>query len=169
MFAFYARSAQEMVVRLGLAMREGWLMRAKRLSVAALGLLLCLAGAAAGQTKEDREAKANAKARMQAAQTVYRGAVARWKLGPGPGESSSGDFAEKLYRWSRRWMEAQTEASDRKADQSTAAEDHLARMRDLEKIAREQLKRKLIAAVDVAAVEFYRLQAEKRVSKLKKK
>jgi hypothetical protein len=45
----------------------------------------------------------------------------------------------------------------------------LARMRELEDMGRGALKMKTIAPYEVSAVEFYRLDAEKRLRKLKKK
>jgi len=134
-------------------------------------LLLGLSGVVLAQTqddKQDKKAIANAKARATAAEAIYKGLLARWKKGPGIGESGSGDFAEKLYRWSSRWMEAQTEAGDKKAE-AAAAQSHVDRMRELDRIAREQQKLKVVGVLDVTAVQFYRLQAEKRLRKLKKK
>jgi hypothetical protein len=132
------------------------------------GVLLSLAGLAQSETKEDKEARANAKARMEAARKVYNGMLLRWRMGP-PGEVSTSDVLEKGALWSRRWMEAQIEASTKKADQIAAAEEHLARMRKMEKIATDQHKNKALASYEVSVAEFHRLDAEKRLRKLKNK
>jgi hypothetical protein len=76
---------------------------------------------------------------------------------------------EHLYRWSARWRDAQVEASAKKADQLAAVEEHLARMRKLEKLVREHHKAGFALPVDVSAVEFYRLEAEKYLLEVKKK
>ena len=145
-------------------------MKAKRFGPAclAVALILSLAGAAPPETRDDKEnsPKANAKARLVAAQTVYKGMLARWKKGPGLGEAGSNDFAEKIYRWSVRWRQAQADAGGKQAD---AAQGHLARMRELERITREQHKRGVVAVIDVTAVEFFRLEAEALLHKSNKK
>jgi hypothetical protein len=112
----------------------------------------------------DDDTAANAKARMQAAQKVYKGLMARSAIDPnvGPG------IYDQLYRWSQRWMEAQADSGTKK-DQAAAAEAHLARMRELEKMARKLEKQKLLAPYELSAIEFYRLAAEKHLRSVGKK
>jgi hypothetical protein len=125
-------------------------------------LLLSLTGRASA-APQDKDAPANARARMEAAQKVYKGLLARWKVDP-----NLPDPFERLHRWSSRWMEAQAEPGTKK-DQIAAAEAHLARMRELEKEARKLLQEKFIAPHEVSATEFYRLDAEKHLRAVKKK
>jgi hypothetical protein len=134
-----------------------------RTSLLFAGLLLSLAGMTSAAAAED-DAAANARARMEAAQKVYKGLLARWAIDP----NLQPAVYEHLYRWSCRWMEAQAESGTKK-DRLTAAEAHLARMRDLEKTARKLLKEGLGAPYEVSAIEFYRLDAEKRLQTIRKK
>jgi len=135
-----------------------------RTTVLLAGLMLNLAGSASA-APQDRDAAANARARMEAAQKVYQGILARQKVDP---NLSGPHVWELLHRWSSRWMEAHAEAGARK-DQIAAAEAHLARMRGLEKYARGVLKQKMVAPYEVSAAEFYRLDAEKHLRAVKKK
>jgi hypothetical protein len=126
------------------------------------GLLPSLAGRAPAPA-EEKDAAVNARARREAAEKVYMGLLARWKLDP----NFPAPF-ERLHRWSSRWMEAQAEPGTKK-DRLAAARAHLARMRELEKEAQELLKKRLIAPYEVSEAEFYRLDAEKRLRALGKK
>ncbi len=127
------------------------------------GVLLALTSQSFAASR-DEDATANARARMEASQKVYKGLLARSAVDPnlGPG------VYEQLHRWSRRWMEAQAESGTRK-DQIASAEAHLARMRELEKTARKLAKEKFLAAYEVSAIEFYRLDAEKHLGAIQKK
>ncbi len=120
----------------------------------------------------DEKDKANANARMEAARKVYEGTIRRWKTelpvaGKGGGakvpEFGMGLF-EHLHRWSLRWMEAEQEASDKKADKIAAAESHLKRMTEHEKAWKGNSN---LSGVERAALEFYRLEAEKLLKKAK--
>ena len=137
-----------------------------------VGLALGLLGGGPAEAADDARV-ANARARLAAAQKVYKGLQDRWRSGP-PADDltklSYRDFAELSYRWSVRWLEAQQETSPRQADQVAAAEAHLARMRQLAKMLRAA--RGLggfVSPVEVAAGEFYRLDAERALLRLKKK
>lgn len=67
---------------------------------------------------------------------------------------------ESLYWWSRRWLESEQQLLGEKGDKSVAAQKHLERMKDLEKVIRD-LQRSNIATVDeISAAEFYRSEAE---------
>ncbi len=129
-------------------------------------LILALAAAPAvlfSPAQAGQGQKANAKARLQAARKVYEGYLSRYKIGP-----SQPLDAEKLYQWSRRWLEAQQDLALKKADRVAAAEAHLARMRRLEQTMRD-LARKEVAPYEVAGAEFYRLEAERWVAQAKGK
>jgi hypothetical protein len=68
--------------------------------------------------------------------------------------------AEGLYWWSRRWMEADQQLSEQKADRTAAAQKHVERMKDLEAIIRELRRNKLATIDELTAAEFYRSEAE---------
>lgn len=127
------------------------------------GLLLSLALVTSLARAED-SAIANAKARLEAARKVYKwmreGRIwlrekSRWSM-------------ESDYQWSRRWLEAERDVSDKKADQVAAAEGHLERMKTLEAEIKGRLKED-IRPVDAATVEFYRLEAEQILAQVRKK
>jgi hypothetical protein len=125
------------------------------------GLLLGLAGMASTASAEE-DAAANARARLEAAQKVYKCLLARWRTDPNFSEPF-----EQLHRWSLRWREAQAEPGTKK-DRLAAAEAHLMRMRDLDKVARKLLEKRLLAPYEVSQTEFYRLDAEKHLHAVKK-
>lgn len=52
---------------------------------------------------------------------------------PAPGVNLRLVKAEEVHAWSMRWLQAERELSDKKADQIAALEDHLKRMKELEK------------------------------------
>jgi hypothetical protein len=66
-----------------------------------------------------------------------------------------------------RWKEAEQEAAGKKADSLVPVKAHLVRMRDLEKLANEG--KKFLAPSDLAAAEFYRLEAENLLRLARKK
>jgi hypothetical protein len=68
---------------------------------------------------------------------------------------------EVLYRWSRRWMDGALAASKTKQERIAAAEAHLKRMKDLERVAPELKKVAYVfPASSEAAATYYRLEAE---------
>jgi hypothetical protein len=145
-------------------MRAKWLLPA----ILVAGLLLSLGGAAPVETRDDKDLRANARARMEAAKTVYKGMLARFRTDPNFHLSFS-RLLRELYLWSTRWLEAQIEMSAKKADHIDAAVEHLIRMRELEKSTLAARRQRMATDYEVAAAEFYRLDAEKQVLKLKKK
>jgi hypothetical protein len=104
-------------------------------------------------SKEDR---ANARARVEAARMVYQSILALHQENPNVEPFD----AEKRYRWSRRWMEAQRDVSAKKENQVAAIKGHLLRMKTLEKVVKSMTK-ETMALYEAKAVEFYRLEAEK--------
>jgi hypothetical protein len=127
------------------------------------GLLLSLAGMSSAAFPAD-DAQSNAKARMDAARKVYKALLARSAIDP----NVSSVVYDQLYRWSCRWMEAQVESGTNK-EKLSAVEGHVGRMRELDKMAQQLLNKKLIAPYEVSAIEFYRLDAEKRLRAVQKK
>ena len=91
-----------------------------------------------------------AEARLKAARQAYEQLVKTIGFG-------TVDF-ETLHTWSRRILDAQTEAAPR--ERVAALEAHLARMRDLEKMAGERYKTGNASPADVTATEYYRIEAE---------
>ncbi len=126
-----------------------------------IGLLLGLVLSAPVQA--DDQARANAQGRLEAARQVYAGIIKNYEAG-----QVGLDF-EKLYWWSRRWREAQHDLSDKKEDRIAAAQAHLERMRKLEGWVKESRKKGFLTLVEVAAQEFYRLEAEQWLAREKGK
>jgi hypothetical protein len=113
----------------------------------------------------DESNLANAKERAEAASKVYQGIFERSKIDP-----NAPLDPEKLYQWSRRWMEAEQETNEKKEDRIAAAEAHLQRMKTLEKYALLlQEKKGLITTTEVAAQKFFRLEAERTLAQIKGK
>jgi len=69
-------------------------------------------------------------------------------------------FVELVYRWSRRWLEAELELSDKKADQMAAYQAHSDRMRELTRITRERFRFRANTIEEATAVEFYTTEAD---------
>ena len=74
---------------------------------------------------------------------------------------------DRIYRWSERWLHAEQELNDKKADRITAAEGHLRRMKQLEDLVKNVYKAGAAAPIELPAVEYYRLDAEVALSKAK--
>jgi hypothetical protein len=68
--------------------------------------------------------------------------------------------AEKVYLWSRRVLEAQRDLSDKKAERIAALEDHLARMKELRKVALARYRAGHATHTEALAGEFYVAEAE---------
>jgi hypothetical protein len=75
--------------------------------------------------------------------------------------------AEQVHQWSRRWLGAARDASNKKSSQIEALEAHLERMRELEKAAQAKFEGKRGPASDVWAAEYHRLDAELELSRTK--
>lgn len=67
---------------------------------------------------------------------------------------------EATFRWSLRWMEAEREATSVPEARKTAREAHVKRMQELEKRVKQKFQSGEAMEADVAAAEFYRLDAE---------
>jgi hypothetical protein len=91
------------------------------------------------------------KAKMEAARKTYE---RTWEV-----EGGSVDV-EHVYQWSRRWLEAERQLSDKKSDRSAAAQGHLDRMKALQKRAGDLHKTISISMQQLSATEFYRVEAE---------
>ncbi len=67
---------------------------------------------------------------------------------------------ERLYQWSRRWLDAQVSLATTDADRNAALAAHRDRMKDLSKLTAALIKSGLAPAADEAAAEYFELEAE---------
>ncbi len=117
---------------------------------------------------DDPKAKADlVKAKIEAARKVYEQSV----KGPGGvGGAGARLNSEKAYLWSRRWMEAESEATEDKDKRLAALEAHRDRMRDLKKMVDILVKEGLTAvAADGTAADYYVAEAELWLAEAKPK
>jgi RND family efflux transporter MFP subunit len=108
--------------------------------------------AAAGPGAGDMDTAAK-KALLEAARKVYEFDAARARNGEAVG-------AEDSYRWSHRWLEAQRDLTEAKAERVTAHRDHLERMKALENRTKALADAGQGRPSDAAAGRYYRIQAE---------
>jgi hypothetical protein len=107
---------------------------------------------------------ANAKARAEAARKVYEGLLGRAKV------DQNGLDLDKLDLWSRRWMEADQEQSEKKEDRIATAEAHLQRAKKLEATIKQLFEQKgFVSRVELDAQTYFRLDAERTLAELKDK
>jgi hypothetical protein len=93
-----------------------------------------------------------AKQLRDAARTTYETTWTNYREGRVPGEL--------VYRWSRRWLKAERQLSDKPADQLAAFQAHRDRMQKLEALV-ERVHRAGQTTVDeVSAAEYYRVEAD---------
>jgi hypothetical protein len=67
--------------------------------------------------------------------------------------------AELVYQWSRRWLDARISIGGASGVRA-AVEEHLTRMKALEKLVQDRRERGVAALHEVPAARFYRLEAE---------
>jgi hypothetical protein len=130
-------------------------------ALAALGL--CLASCPSSARGADEKAAENAKTRLAASQKVYTDTFQRWQIDVGPPRDWEKRYQqdwERMYQWSRRWLEAAREVTDTKEGRIAAIGAHLDRMKKLEDLGQHWLRKGYVSKVEVAAVEFFRLEAE---------
>jgi hypothetical protein len=72
---------------------------------------------------------------------------------------------EQVHQWSQRWMRADQQANNKKAEQLEALKGHVSRMQELEKKAQDRLQNRRGLASDVPAAEYHRLEAELDLSR----
>jgi hypothetical protein len=129
----------------------------------AAGLVLGLA-VLTSPARADDKTKENAKGRLEAARKVYEGVFQRARVDP----SASLD-PDKLALWSRRWAEAERDLGDTKEEKIAAVQGHLDRMKKLEGLFKAMRQSALVSPTDVAAQEYYRLEAEQWLTQAKEK
>jgi hypothetical protein len=119
---------------------------------AALLLTVLLVGPLAAGADPAPAPSPLAKQRRDAARKTYETVWANYRDGRVPGEM--------VYRWSRRWLRAEHEVSDKPADRIAACEAHLARMRRLEALVQRVQRSGQTTVDEVSGAEYYRVQAE---------
>jgi hypothetical protein len=67
---------------------------------------------------------------------------------------------ESVYQWSRRWLDAEIEASGNAADQIAAYQRHLDRMKQLEERVRNMVEKANSWHGMVASANYFRAEAE---------
>jgi hypothetical protein len=123
-----------------------------------LGLSLASAPLAAPEAAD--KTAALIKAKCDAARKTFEVARIDYREGRGG--------MERLYWWSRRWMESEQQlAGQQKPELLAAAQGHLDRMRELERIIRKLQQSKVAVVDEVTAAEFYRLEADLWVQQMK--
>jgi hypothetical protein len=107
----------------------------------------------------------NASARRDAARKAFELRLERRKV-----DLSVNFDPDYLRQWSRRWMKAEQEMAADKVGSIAAAEAHLGRMKKVESMTHALANAGLSAAPDVvAAVEYFRLEAEDWLAQAKAK
>jgi hypothetical protein len=114
---------------------------------------------AAGGKDEEGALK---KALVEEARKVYQMDLDRLR-------NLQGASAEDLYRWSRRWLEAQLDLAAKGPERLTALREHLARMQDVEQITAVMWKVGQGREADAAAGRYYRAQAALWLARERKK
>jgi hypothetical protein len=106
--------------------------------------------------------KALAEARVNSARKAYEETVKLYR------EGRIRDV-DRVYLWSQRWLDAERDLNSKKADQVAAVEAHWKRMKKLEESFQSRYKVGAAAAIELAAVEYYRVEAEVWLVKAKAK
>jgi hypothetical protein len=148
---------------------------AGRLLAAALAAAGALPAAHADDTPKPADnsapaVKALAKARVDAAHAAFDEALRAY------GQTKRVDAtlvtmttAEQVYGWSVRWLEAQRGAGGEKAEHIKALEDHLNRMKDLQRQVERMYTGGLVPRLEVAGTQFYLTEAELWLARAKAK
>ncbi len=118
---------------------------------AGLGSRLSAAGANPSAVYDEAALR---KTELEEARKTYEMNLQRFRAATG------GVTPEDLYRWSRRWLEAQLDSVGNKQERTAALRGHLERMRDLEKRTESLAKAGQGTTADASAGKYYRTQAE---------
>jgi hypothetical protein len=128
-----------------------------------LALFVCLGLVAAGVYSLAAEEKGkpgaqapNARARRDAAKMVYEGSFQHHLEQPEGMPAEVGYFHD----WSVRWMQAERDLSQTKAEQIAALEGHLKRMQFWKELLDARVKDGQASKYAASAGEFFRLEAE---------
>jgi hypothetical protein len=117
-------------------------------------ILLVIPGLAGARPEADQAAiRADlARQRRDAARKTFEVTWINYRQGRAGGDT--------LYRWSRRWLKAERELSDRPAEQVAAFKAHLDRMRNLERLVQNVQPTGQTTVDEVSGAAFYRAEAE---------
>jgi hypothetical protein len=124
-----------------------------------VGLLLAgsaWTGSAAQEQDPPAQSAPNATKRLNAAKKVYESS---WQLLQQQPDDAP-DEVEHYYRWSVRWMQAEREIGRNNADRVAALEAHLKRMQFWKKRMSDLREEGIAPANEVAAADFFFLEAE---------
>jgi outer membrane protein TolC len=114
--------------------------------------------------------KALAKARVDAAHAAFDEALqAHGQTRRIEATVVSMATAEQVYGWSVRWLDAQRGAGGEKADRVKALEDHVKRMKNLQRHVEQMYKGGLVPRLEVAGAQFYLTEAELWLAQAKAK
>jgi cytochrome c5 len=128
-----------------------------RIALLILGIAaFALYGIAAEKKDKAVHEMATAKARRDAARAVYEGTWQRCRVDPNSVSFEGGSFRD----WSVRWMQAERDLSQKKADEITALEEHVKRMQFWKETLDDYVKGQLAPPYAASAAEFFRLEAE---------
>jgi len=120
----------------------------------AVGFFLMAALAEKAATKDVPAVQKLAEARVAAARkAAYEETALLYR------EARTRDM-DRIYLWSRRWLDAQRDSAKGKAEEEAAYTGHWNRMKSLEESVKNRLRSGAAAPIEVPAVEFYRLEAE---------
>jgi phosphoserine phosphatase len=133
------------------------------LSAAAVFGLLLGVGVGMASSEKAVDTRELTKERMEAARDAYQFAWDEFK----PFDLSKGD-GEKVYRWSRRWMEAECDLATTKAERVAALQGHFERTKKLEEEV-QAYTGSTIPFQQLAATKFYRAEAETWLAEAKDK
>jgi outer membrane protein TolC len=100
-------------------------------------------------------------AQLDAAREAYRLAQVYYRDGRGD--------VETVYRWSRRWLEAEQAGGGGKDQNLAALKGHLERMKELQKQAEARWRTGLVTSLDTTATKFYLAEAEDWLAQAKEK
>ena len=133
-------------------------MPSRKLAAAFLIVAAVLATHWRASTAEDRQGAKSDPAKLQervrAAQKVYELSLEAQQHGVANIDQ------EHLYRWSVRWMEAEREAAQKQPDRITALARHWKRTQSMKEIARQMYEARQASATEIAAAEYFCLEAE---------
>ena len=115
-----------------------------------IGLTLMVSALASESFAGPESAAELAKAKLEAAREAYKASVQALQTGKAD--------AEKVYVWSRRWLEAQADQSGTRTDRA-AFEAHLQRMKELRKLATTRYHTGLVPVAEVIGTDFYVAEA----------
>lgn len=101
-----------------------------------------------GPKADDRAAqlRKSAEARLDAAKSAYEGYWTRYEAGA--------DREEWVHLWSRRWLQAQLDVSQKKADRDAALAAYQERLRKTDELARTRLLLGNTPLADLSRIEF---------------